>query len=76
MALTAFPEKNHMNKNRDDFSVKVKKTLERRVGARCSAGDCRKPTCGPTLDPEKPTTLVWRLILRLQLREDLATITP
>lgn len=42
-----------MKTNRDNFSPKVKRTLERRVGARCSADDCRKPTCGPTFDPEK-----------------------
>lgn len=39
--------------NRDNFSPTVKKTLERRVGARCSAEGCRKPTCGPTKDPKK-----------------------
>ncbi len=36
-----------MKRKRDDFSVKVIRDLERRVGSRCSNPECRVPTSGP-----------------------------
>jgi len=38
---------------RDDFSARIKDTLARRVGFRCSLPDCRATTSGPHSDPEK-----------------------
>ena len=38
---------------RDDFAVATKQTLAKRVSMRCSNPSCRKPTGGPTVDPEK-----------------------
>jgi hypothetical protein len=38
---------------RDDFSETVKRNLGRRVAYRCSRPDCRAPTLGPQVDPEK-----------------------
>jgi len=38
---------------RDDFTEATKNTLARRVGTRCSNPKCRKPTFGPSTDPEK-----------------------
>jgi hypothetical protein len=40
-------------KGRDNFSTTVIKTLERRVNAKCSNPDCRVPTSGPTVKPDK-----------------------
>ena len=37
----------------DDFPLKTKETLAKRVGYRCSNPDCRQLTSGPTEDPEK-----------------------
>jgi hypothetical protein len=39
--------------NRDDFSLQTKETLAKRVGIRCSNPNCRQPTSGPQLDPQK-----------------------
>lgn len=36
---------------RDDFNNKMKETLARRVGLRCSNPQCRKPTTGPRTQP-------------------------
>ena len=38
---------------RDDFSLKTKDLLARRVGMRCSNPNCRQPTSGPRIDPQK-----------------------
>jgi hypothetical protein len=38
---------------RDDFTLKTKESLARRVGMRCSNPNCRQPTSGPKLDPKK-----------------------
>jgi len=38
---------------RDDFSLKTKDTLARRVGMRCSNPNCRQPTSGPRTGPKK-----------------------
>lgn len=38
---------------RDDFTMKTKDTLARRVGTRCSNPNCRQPTSGPRIDPHK-----------------------
>ncbi|MBC3933737.1 hypothetical protein H8K47_00060 [Undibacterium sp. CY7W] len=40
-------------KRRDNFSSSVIKTIERRVNAKCSNPDCRVPTSGPTVNPDK-----------------------
>jgi hypothetical protein len=40
------------NMNRDDFNLKTKDTLAKRVGMRCSNPDCRQPTSGPETDPQ------------------------
>jgi len=37
----------------DDFALKTKDTLARRVGIRCSNPNCRQPTSGPRIDPHK-----------------------
>jgi len=42
-----------MPSNRDEFSPKVKRALQDRVGSRCSAPSCRALTSGPHLDPER-----------------------
>lgn len=42
---------------RDDFSLKTKETLAKRVGFRCSNPNCRKLTCGPNDDPQKATNI-------------------
>ena len=39
----------HMS-SRDDFSAKVRKALEKRVGSRCSNRNCCRPTSGPHTD--------------------------
>jgi hypothetical protein len=39
--------------NRDDFNLQTKETLAKRVGMRCSNPNCRQPTSGPQLDPQK-----------------------
>lgn len=38
---------------RDDFTLKTKDSLARRVGMRCSNPNCRQPTSGPKVDPKK-----------------------
>jgi hypothetical protein len=38
---------------RDDFSKKIKETLAKRVGYRCSNPHCRSATSGPQVDPTK-----------------------
>jgi len=38
--------------NRDDFPPKVKETLLKRVGNRCSNPDCQKLTTGPHSSPD------------------------
>jgi len=38
---------------RDDFDLKTKETLAKRVGLRCSNPDCRQLTSGPQEDPTK-----------------------
>jgi hypothetical protein len=37
---------------RDDFNLKTKDSLARRVGMRCSNPNCRQPTSGPEVDPQ------------------------
>lgn len=37
---------------RDDFPTRVKETLAKRAGLRCSNPRCRRPTSGPTVEPE------------------------
>jgi hypothetical protein len=39
--------------NRDDFSLQTKETLAKRVGMICSNRNCRQPTSGPQVDPQK-----------------------
>ena len=46
-----------MANNRDDFSVKTKDLLAKRVGFRCSNPACRKLTCGANENPEDYTNL-------------------
>ena len=41
------------NNNRDDFSLKTKDVLAKRVGYKCSNPTCKKPTSGPHSDPDK-----------------------
>jgi hypothetical protein len=38
--------------NRDDFNLKTKETLAKRVGMLCSNRKCRQLTSGPEVDPE------------------------
>jgi len=38
---------------RDDFALKTKDILAHRVGMRCSNSNCRQPTSGPRVDPQK-----------------------
>jgi hypothetical protein len=38
---------------RDDFTLKTKDVLAHRVGMRCSNPNCRQPTSGPRVDPQK-----------------------
>lgn len=38
---------------RDDFSIKTKEILAKRVNYHCSNPDCGKPTTGPQSDPNK-----------------------
>ena len=40
----------------DDFSLTTKRALAARVGHVCSCPDCRAPTSGPQLEPEKAVT--------------------
>jgi hypothetical protein len=40
----------------DDFSLATKRLLAARVGHVCSCPDCRAPTSGPQLEPEKSVT--------------------
>jgi hypothetical protein len=42
---------------RDDFSLKVKDTLSKRVGLRCSNPDCRVLTTGPNSLEDKATNI-------------------
>ena len=42
---------------RDDFPNKVKETLAKRVGLRCSNPDCRQLTSGPNTDESKATNI-------------------
>jgi hypothetical protein len=44
-------------RSRDEFSSKVKRDLERRVGHRCSRQDCRVPTVGPTSETRGSTSI-------------------
>ena len=37
--------------DRDEFTAKVKETLAKRVGSRCSNPGCRQATSGPTQEP-------------------------
>jgi len=37
--------------SRDDFSLKTKDLLAKRVGMRCSNPNCRQPTSGPEVNP-------------------------
>ncbi len=46
-----------MVKVRDDFNLKTKETLAKRVGYLCSNPNCKKPTIGPNLDPEKSLSI-------------------
>lgn len=38
---------------RDEFSAETKRAVAARVNQRCSRPECRAPTFGPTIDPEK-----------------------
>ena len=42
---------------RDDFSVRTKNTLARRVAFHCSNPDCAKRTSGPAIDPSKAVSI-------------------
>ena len=44
-----------MPNNRDEFTSKVRRTLQERVGNCCSNPDCRITTSGPNIDPDKAT---------------------
>ena len=46
-----------MPSNRDDFSLKTKELLAKRVGYRCSNPTCRKLTCGANDDPSNFTNI-------------------
>lgn len=47
-----------MSKNgRDDFSLKTKEILAKRVCYKCSNPKCQKPTSGPHSDPEKAVNI-------------------
>ena len=41
------------NNNRDDFSLRTKDILAKRVGYKCSNPTCKKPTSGPHSKPDK-----------------------
>lgn len=41
-----------MHNNRDDFTEKTKDRMAKRVGYRCSNPNCRKLTCGATVEPD------------------------
>ena len=43
--------------SRDDFSVRIKDTLARRVGMQCSNPYCRRTTSGPQSDPNKSVNI-------------------
>ena len=43
--------------NRDDFPIKIKDILAKRVGYKCSNPSCQKPTSGPHSDPNKATNI-------------------
>lgn len=40
-------------KTRDDFKPDVKDILAKRVGMKCANPNCRRPTSGPQVDPDK-----------------------
>jgi hypothetical protein len=42
---------------RDDFNIKIKEILARRVGMQCSNPNCRKLTCGPRDTPTKAVNI-------------------
>jgi hypothetical protein len=42
---------------RDEFNLPIKNLLARRVGMRCSNPNCRKPTSGPDVDPNKAVNI-------------------
>ncbi len=42
---------------RDDFSVKIKELLSKRVGSRCSNPSCNQLTSGPQENPEKSVNI-------------------
>jgi len=42
---------------RDDFKITIKQTLAKRVNYLCSNPNCRKPTAGPNINPEKATLI-------------------
>lgn len=46
-----------MTNPRDDFSLKTKDILAKRVGFRCSNPNCRKLTCGANENPQKVTSI-------------------
>jgi rubrerythrin len=46
-----------MANNRDDFNKEIVRTLQERVGNRCSNPKCRCPTSGPNHAPEKATRI-------------------
>jgi hypothetical protein len=45
------------NRRRDDFSMRVRRTVSARVGLLCSNPECRAVTAGPKSDPEKAITI-------------------
>ena len=51
-----------MANRRDNFTPKTKELLAKRAGYLCSNPNCRKPTIGATLEPNK-----WKIIKALQL---------
>lgn len=46
-----------MTNNRDEFSKEIVRTLQERVGNRCSSPSCGRPTSGPNHAPEKATRI-------------------
>ncbi|MGZ3237096.1 MAG: hypothetical protein ACXWIN_00340 [Burkholderiaceae bacterium] len=46
-----------MANNRDNFTAKVGRTLERRVNGHCSRPGCGVPTSGPNSDPDKASSM-------------------
>jgi hypothetical protein len=42
---------------RDDFSVKIKELLSKRVGSRCSNPSCKQLTSGPQENPDKAVNI-------------------